>query len=144
MSIETDNVATVVDGEALISVESIESFSTVKDKIKGMPETDGDGIIGSSRTNAAGGKKKGALGPIDSGAIGTLKVTAKEKAVKETKPEVKADMVAVFSTKNVSWSEVGDISKGYNILSKSQADKWLTRGHVRLATPEEVAEEYGV
>lgn len=53
-------------------------------------------------------------------------------------------MVAVFSTKNVLWQGVGSISKGYNIFSKSEADQWLTRGHVRLATPQEVAQEYGL
>lgn len=51
--------------------------------------------------------------------------------------------VAIHSTKNVVWEGVGKIDKGYNIVSKAEADKWLTRSHVRLATPEEVAREYG-
>jgi len=57
------------------------------------------------------------------------------KAVKET--------VALHSTKNVVWEGVGKVEKGYNIVKKSEADRWLTRDHIRLATPEEVAREYG-
>jgi hypothetical protein len=144
MSTETDNIATVVDGEALISLESVESFSTVKDKIKGVPETDEENVIGSSRTTATGGKKKAAIGSVENGAIGTTKIDVNKKTNQESEPGIKADMVAVFSTRNVLWQGVGSISKGYNIFSKSVADQWLTRGHVRLATPQEVAEEYGL
>ena len=145
MSTETDNIAMLQDGESLITSESVEaiaeSLSSVKDKIKGMPETSDEGVIGSSRTTATGGKKKSAIGQLDSGAVGVKKIEAQEN--KKPKPLVKKDMVACFSTKNVSWQGVGSISKGYNIFSKAEADKWLTRGHVRLAKPEEVAEEYG-
>lgn len=51
--------------------------------------------------------------------------------------------VAIHSTKNVVWEGVGKVEKGYNIVKKAEADKWLTRSHIRLATPEEVAREYG-
>ena len=142
MSEETQEFATLSDGEAVVSIESLESFSSVKEKIKGMPETDADNIIGSSRTTAAGGKKKAVIGQVSNGAIGTTTVEVKKKD--ESVVEDKSNMVAVFSTRNVLWEGVGSISKGYNIFSKSEADKWLTRGHVRLATPEEVAQEYGL
>jgi hypothetical protein len=144
MSTETDNIAMLSDGEALISLEQAESFSTVKDKINGMPETDEGNVIGSSRTTASGGKKKAAIGPVTNGAIGTTKIDVNKKTNQESKPGIEADMVAVFSTRNVLWQGVGSISKGYNIFSKSEADQWLTRGHVRLATPQEVAQEYGL
>jgi len=144
MSTETDNTAMIQDGEALVSPEAIESFTTVKDKIKGMPEADEENIIGSSRTTAAGGKKKATVGTVNNGAIGTTKIEDKKKTEQSSKPGIKADTVAVFSTRNVLWQDVGSISKGYNIFSKSEADKWLTRGHVRLATPQEVAQEYGL
>ena len=140
----TDNMAMVQDGEAIISAEAIESFSTVKDKIKGMPEADEENIIGSSRTTATGGKKKAAIGSVDNGAIGTTKIDNNKKTNQPSEPRIKADMVAVFSTRNVLWQGIGSISKGYNIFSKSEADQWLTRGHVRLATPQEVAQEYGL
>jgi len=53
------------------------------------------------------------------------------------------DTVAIHSTKNVSWPGVGKILKGYNIVTKSNAEKWLKRSHVRSATPEEVARSFG-
>lgn len=56
----------------------------------------------------------------------------------------KYDKVAIYSSRNVSWQGVGKVSKGYNIMTKDKADKWLTRDHTRLATPEEVAKEYGL
>jgi len=54
-----------------------------------------------------------------------------------------SDKVAIHSTKSVRWEEVGSVSKGYNIVTKAQADKWLTRGHVRIATPDEVKKAFG-
>lgn len=85
-----------------------------------------------------------AVGIVADGVIGstTTKVEPmKPKASKKSAP--KEETVAIFSTKNVTWSEVGKVYRGYNIVSKSAADKWLTRSHVRLATPEEVAKEFG-
>jgi hypothetical protein len=61
-----------------------------------------------------------------------------------TFPAERKETVALFSTRNVNWEGVGKLEKGYNIVKKAEADKWLTRGHVRLATPEELAREYGV
>jgi hypothetical protein len=65
----------------------------------------------------------------------------KPKAVKKAK-EVKeeaTETVALHSTRNVSWQGVGRLNVGYNIVSKLEADQWLTRNHVRVATPEEIA-----
>jgi hypothetical protein len=50
---------------------------------------------------------------------------------------------AIHSSKNVHWEGVGKVHKGFNIVSHEEAEKWLTRKHIRIATPEEVAEEYG-
>lgn len=52
------------------------------------------------------------------------------------------DKVALYSFRNIFWQEVGRLSKGYNIVSKAKADKWLTMEDVRLATPEELLREY--
>lgn len=54
------------------------------------------------------------------------------------------DKVAVYSSRNVSWQGVGKVFKGYNIMTKDKAEKWLERDHTRLASPEEVAKEYGI
>lgn len=54
----------------------------------------------------------------------------------------KGETVAIYSTRNVSWPGIGVIHKGYNIVTAEQAEQWLTRKHVRSATPQEVAQEY--
>lgn len=84
-----------------------------------------------------------ALGSVAEGVIGaTTAPRAPEKKKKEKVAE-KKETVALYSTKNVTWSEVGKVYRGYNIVDKDAAAKWLTRSHIRTATPEEVAKEFG-
>lgn len=84
-----------------------------------------------------------ALGYVAEGVIGaTTAAVASPRKKKEKTAEVK-EKVALYSTKNVTWSEVGKVYRGYNIVEKDAADKWLTRPHIRIATPEEVAKEFG-
>jgi DNA-binding protein H-NS len=71
---------------------------------------------------------------IGSGSAGR-KAPSKEPKVKET--------IAIHSTKNVTWEGVGKVYRGYNIVTEAASVKWLTRGHIRLATPEEVAKDFG-
>lgn len=66
---------------------------------------------------------------------------AKPKAAKKKDDE---KIVAVFSTKNVTWNGVGKVYRGYNIVTQEEADQWATRSHIRIATPEEVAQEFGL
>jgi len=84
-----------------------------------------------------------ALGSVADGVIGAT--TAPKESRKSSKkfPTEKKETVALYSTKNVTWSEVGKVYRGYNIVEKDAADKWLTRPHIRIATPEEVAKEFG-
>jgi len=90
-----------------------------------------------------GGMKS--VGQIETGAIGiTDKSAIKKSTQKETvKKSTKEPTVAVYSTKNVVWQGIGKVEKGFNIVKEKDAEKWLTRSHVRTATPEEVAREYG-
>jgi len=82
-----------------------------------------------------------ALGFTETGAIGSVAADGPKRKIK---PESElGNKVAIYSTKNVNWSEVGSVSRGYNIVTQAQADKWLTRSHVRLATPEEVKKVLG-
>lgn len=81
------------------------------------------------------------LGFTKTGAIGSMAADGPSKNVKPSADL--SEKVAVHSTKSVRWEEVGSLSKGYNIVTKAQADKWLTRGHVRIATPEEVKRAFG-
>jgi hypothetical protein len=65
-----------------------------------------------------------------------------KKAKKESKaaPAVDGEKVAIFSERNIAWAEVGKLVAGYNLVSKADADKWLSgKLKVRLATPEEIA-----
>jgi hypothetical protein len=75
------------------------------------------------------------------GAIGSMAADGPKKDVKPSTDL--SEKVAIHSTKSVRWEEVGAITKGYNIVTQAQADKWLTRGHVRIATAEEVQKAFG-
>lgn len=66
-----------------------------------------------------------------------------EKPVQKPLKEDLSNKVALWSDKNVRWSGVGTMTKGYNIVNKEAAVKWLSREGVRKATPEEVATHYG-
>ena len=87
---------------------------------------------------------KQALGSVADGIIGVSKAPATPAKPKKAaaKPK-KTDTVAIHSTRNVTWNGVGKVYIGYNIVDKDAADKWLSRNHTRLATPEEVAKEFG-
>ena len=58
-------------------------------------------------------------------------------------PKKTNEKIAVYSTKNLHWERVGQLTTGYNIVTKEASEKWLTRKQVRLATPEELANYYG-
>ena len=81
------------------------------------------------------------LGFTETGAIGSMAADGPKKDIKPSTDL--SEKVAIHSTKSVRWEEVGSITKGYNIVTQAQADKWLTRGHVRIATPEEVQKAFG-
>jgi hypothetical protein len=82
------------------------------------------------------------LGFTKTGAIGSMAADGPKKEPKAASVDI-SEKVALHSTKSVRWEEVGAISRGYNIVTKAQADKWLTRKHVRIATPEEVKKAFG-
>jgi hypothetical protein len=69
---------------------------------------------------------------------GKTKNTKKEVLV----PPAKA-IVALFSTRDVTWEGVGTVKPGYNFVSQEQADKWIKRNHIRIVTPEEIELEFG-
>lgn len=101
------------------------------------------------RTNdlARSAEEPQALGSVVDGVLGVStapksapKASSRKASKKSEEPEEK---VAVHSTRNVTWEGVGKVYRGYNIVSKDAAEKWLTRSHIRIATPEEVAKEFG-
>jgi hypothetical protein len=83
-----------------------------------------------------------AIGTVN-GAIGATTAPRESRKPAKRVPEEKKETVAIHSSKNVSWEGVGNVNRGINIVSKAAADKWLTRSHITLATPEEVAREFG-
>lgn len=64
----------------------------------------------------------------------------------ESKPAVVSqpeEKVAVYSSRNLNWNGVGELTIGYNIVTREQAEQWVTHKSVREATPEEVKRAYG-
>jgi hypothetical protein len=82
-----------------------------------------------------------ALGFTETGAIGSMAADGPKTVIEQSVNL--SEKVALHSTKSVRWEEVGSLTKGYNIVTKAQANKWLTRGHVRIASPEEVQKAFG-
>ena len=109
-----------------------------------VSDSHADLITAKATSKRSDGDGTASVGPIETGAIGVTKSTPKKKATKQAAPKKeKEPTMALHSSKNVVWEGVGKIEKGYNIVSAAHAKKWLTRSHVREATPEEVAREYG-
>jgi hypothetical protein len=67
-----------------------------------------------------------------------------EEAIKEEeKIQDLAEKVALYSERNLHWSGVGALERGYNIVTKEASVKWLKHSAVREAAPKEVARHYG-
>jgi hypothetical protein len=140
--------AKLVDGESIIPEEKVEEVKAVvadlikKKSVKEDEEASEDVITAPVPEDLVAG-----LGPVANGVMGTSLMSKTEKPkVSSNKPKLNdGDKVAVFSTKNVSWPEIGSkVYRGYNIVKKEAAEKWVTKDFVRLATPEEVAKEFGL
>ena len=60
--------------------------------------------------------------------------------------DTKKDLVALFiSSASVTDKELGKLNYGYNVVSKKDADRWIEKfPKIRIASPEEVAEVFGV
>lgn len=116
--------------------ELVENKPVLAEEPKGVI-TSGSQRSGKPKEEVAG------LVSITNGVIGTGSVKPKPKAEVKVSPKPKEDKVAVYSSKNVTWNGVGKVYKGYNIVTEEVANKWLTRDHIRLATPAEVAQEFG-
>jgi DNA-binding protein H-NS len=154
-------LATLQEGEPLITADMAEKFEAIKEEIfaekveeaveeptveepKPAEAEEPKNVIssGSQRTGKKADEVAG-ITAVENGVIGTGTVKPKPKNVvkQQDKPEV--EKVAIYSSKNVTWTGVGKVYRGYNIVTKEAADKWLTRDHARVATPEELAKEFG-
>lgn len=52
--------------------------------------------------------------------------------------------IPLFSQRNIFWEGIGNLRKGYNVVSVEAADAWLTKSGVRVATNEELVKEYNL
>lgn len=103
-----------------------------------------ENVIG---TQSVGQRKRNPVSNARSNDDGVVTVgSADNFKNKEFKKDTKTpeDKVAIFSEKNMHWQGIGGISKGYNIVTKEAAEKWLTRKGIREATAQEVATHYGL
>lgn len=138
--------ATLVEGETIIPEDKVEE---IKEAVAEVLETaEVEEVVATPEVISAPEPSdivgKPGIGIVGDGAMGstTVPVVAKPKAAAK-KAAAKVDTVAIHSSRNVTWQGVGKVYSGYNIVTKDQADQWLTRGHIRLATPQEVAQEFG-
>jgi hypothetical protein len=136
-------LAQLEDGEALIPDSLVEKYKEAveqnkNNKAEEAKEPEAENVISSDK---AATSPNLSITSNEENVIGSASANKKE-AIKPSAAKNK-DMVAIHSTKNVSWSGVGSVSRGYNIVTKEASVKWLTRYHIRLATPEEVARDFG-
>ena len=71
------------------------------------------------------------------------KALAKIIVEEKEEPKKVSEKIALWSNKNIRWSDVGELKKGYNIVTEGASEKWLSRDGIRKATPEEVATYFG-
>lgn len=141
--------AIVVDETPAAPVETpavVEEAKDEKPVVQEAPEAPkAEDVITTPRYTAKPEDTVQALGSVAGGAIGATNTPrpAAKPAPKKAESAKKAETVAIYSSRNVTWNGVGKVYRGYNIVEKDAADKWLSRDHVRLATPEEVAKEFG-
>lgn len=130
----------IVAPEVAEKAEEIVAEIKEEAKVEEAPKPAEDVITGPKGSGKSEGQ---ALGSVADGVIGTGKAAPKKPAApKVEKPA--GDSVAIHSTRNMHWEGVGKISKGYNIVSKDAAEKWLTKSNIRIADPKEVAKGYGL
>jgi hypothetical protein len=96
-------------------------------------------VITASSTGGSG--EESVLAPVEDGVIGTStrkkepKAAAKQATRKNSKKE---ELVAIYSARNISWTGVGKVKKGYSFVSAEDAEKWSTIDGVKIADPSEI------
>lgn len=153
-------LATLEEGEPVITAEMAEKFEAVREEIfakkaeeiaeepaeeakPDLEEEPKDVITSGSQRSGKKSEEVAGITAVSNGVIGTGTVKPKPKNVVKQQEKPEAEKVAVYSSKNVTWNGVGKVYRGYNIVTKEQSEKWLTRDHIRIATPQEVAQEFG-
>lgn len=130
--------------ESVEELEAVEELELVEEKPV-LDEEPKNVITSGSQRSGKPKEEISGLTSITNGVIGTgtVKPKPKQKAGVNVSGKPEVEKVAVYSTKNVTWNGVGKVYRGYNIVTPEAADQWLTRSHIRMATPLEVAQEFG-
>jgi hypothetical protein len=138
--VETENVSTVED-----EVVETEAAQAPKPRSTKKPVVEKDESPVDEAVISAEEPEEDKTPSSNINAAGTFVSPGADRTSKKEKtPELSEDKVALKSTKNVFWEGVGRVYKGYNIVTKEQAKNWMLRGHITLATPEEIAREFNV
>jgi len=106
------------------------------------PEAEEQAVVGTDAFAPSTAEVQ-AVGSVADGAIGVATTPRPAKKSAPAKKKAAQETVALHSTKNVTWPGVGKVYSGYNVVDKAAADQWLTRSHIRVATPDEVAKAFG-
>jgi hypothetical protein len=141
---EKEILATLSEGEIVIPNKEVEEIEEFIAEIKAAEAVEAKVEEKAVVIETPKPSEKPGLGPVGNGAMGSTTFKEEKKTAAPKKAVKKEETVAIHSTRNVTWAEVGKVYIGYNIVSKEAAEKWLTRDHTRLATPEEVAQEFGL
>lgn len=124
-------------------IEEVAAELNIEASIEEVQEVEPTAITTASLSRSSAETAQ-SIGSVVNGVIGVeQKPKTKKKSSPSSSNEVKKETVAIHSSRNVTWSGVGKVYIGYNIVDKDAADKWLSRSHCRPATPEEVAKEFG-
>jgi hypothetical protein len=134
-------LAKLEDGEALIPHALVEKYENYVKNLKNKHVEVSEEAVNVISSESLPTNPNVSVVSNEDNVIGSGSADKKESTKPATTKE--KDTVAIYSTRNVSWSGVGQVSKGYNIVTKQAADKWVTRDHIRIATPEEVARDFG-
>jgi hypothetical protein len=126
-----------------IEAPVVEEVTPEPAKVEEAPAVEEQAVVGTD-SFARSTSEVQAVGSVADGAIGVAS-TPRPVAKKATPSKKKAaeDTVALYSTKNVTWPGVGKVYTGYNVVDKAASEQWLTRSHIRVATPDEVAKAFG-
>lgn len=134
-----DNVSAPAE---TVDAPIVEEAKAEPEVVQEAPAVSEQEVIGSN-SFAASQAEVQAVGSVADGAIGVTSAPRAPKPASKKKKNDAKETVAIHSQKNVSWPGVGKVAKGYNIVDADTADKWLEKSYVRLATPQEVAKEFG-
>jgi hypothetical protein len=127
----------------IVEAPVVEEVTPEPVKVEEAPEAVEEQAVVGTDSFARSTSEVQAVGSVADGAIGVASAPRPAKKAAPAKKKAAEDTVALHSTKNVTWPGVGKVYTGYNVVDKAAADQWLTRSHIRVATPDEVAKAFG-